>query len=159
MKPETRAVAILLSWIASAVAQGTSTPTPATRATVATPVPTPQTEVEKWIAQVDESQQQEFRKQVTAPFEASVADLGKRYLASVDAALGKASSAGHLDEAIAWRNERIAFEHAQNVVADADDTPAGIKILRAGFRQQLLKLDRDRLAQSKVMFFQHERLP
>jgi tRNA A-37 threonylcarbamoyl transferase component Bud32 len=120
-----------------------STPTPST--------PKPATEVEKWFAQVDGPQQAAFQKQVLKPFEAGLTDLLARYRASLDAGIAKASAAGQLADALAWRTERRAFEKAQNVASDDDTTPIGVKTLRAAFRQQLAELDQDRIAQATAL--------
>jgi len=136
-----------------------STPQPSTPV-AAVPIPSatpkPATEVEKWFAQVDGPQQATFQKQVLKPFEAGVAELRARYLASVDAALAKASTAGQLGEALAWRTERQTFEKAQNVAADDDNTPANLKVLRGAFRQQLARLDEDRMTKAKAMLARYD---
>jgi Protein kinase domain/Sulfatase-modifying factor enzyme 1 len=131
-----------------------STPVPSTPAPSATPKPA--TEMEKWFAQVDGPQQEAFRKQVLKPFETGVTDLRARYLAALDADIARASAAGQLAEALAWRMERQAFEKAQNVAADDDTTPAGVKTLREAFRQQLLKLDQDRTIKAKALHAQYD---
>jgi formylglycine-generating enzyme required for sulfatase activity len=134
-----------------AVLQPLPPPTPAPSAT-----PKPPTEVEKWFAQVDGPQQEAFRKQVLKPFETGVADLRARYLAALDADIAKASAAGRLADALVWRTERQAFEKAQNVAKDNADTPAGVKTLRASFRQQLAKLDQDRIARARALLGQYD---
>jgi hypothetical protein len=129
---------------------------PASSTPVASSTPRPPTEVEKWFAQVDGPQEEAFQKQVTKPFEAGVADLRARYLAALDAAISQASAAGDLGDALAWRTEREAFARAQNVPEDDAQTLAGLKTLRAAFRQQLTKLDQDRLTQAKTLFAQYD---
>jgi len=132
-------------------ASGRTTPTPAPSAT-----PKPMTEVEKWLAEVDGPQQAAFQKQVLKPFATGVAELRARYLASLDAAIAKASAAGQLADALAWRTERQAFELAQNVAADDDATPAGVKSLRAAFRQQLARLDQDRMTEARALLASYD---
>jgi serine/threonine protein kinase len=126
-----------------------STPAPSTPPSSATPKPA--TEVEKWFAQVDGPQQEAFRKKVLKPFETGVTDLQARYLATLDAAIAKASAAGQLAEALVLRTERQAFEKAQNVASDDDGKPASVQVLRAAFRQQFAKLDEVRTAQAKAL--------
>ncbi|HEY3897919.1 MAG TPA: family 16 glycoside hydrolase [Chthoniobacter sp.] len=139
----------------------TSVPTPpASKSTPSTPprsaTPKPQTEVEKWLAEVDGPQQEDFQRQALKPFEAGVADLRVRYVAALDAAVAKASTAGQLADALVWRTERQAFEKAQNVAADDDDTPPGVKTLRESFRQQLARLNQERIAQAKALLAKYD---
>jgi len=131
-----------------------STRAPSTPSPSATPKP--MSEVENWLAQVDGSQQEVFKRQVLKPFEDGAADLRARYLAALDAAVAKASAGGQLADALVWRTERQAFEKAQNVAANDADTPAGVKTLRAFFRQQLTKLDQDRTIKAKALFTQYD---
>jgi len=131
-----------------------STPQPSTplpTAPVPSVTPKPPTEVEKWFARINEPQQDVFQKQVLKPFEAGAADLRARYLAAVDADLAKASAAGRLAEALVWRAERQAFEKTQNVAEDDAATPAGIKVLRAAFRQEMTRLNEDRAAKARAL--------
>jgi tRNA A-37 threonylcarbamoyl transferase component Bud32 len=131
-----------------------ATPAPSTPA-LSTPALTapekPASEIAKWLARVDGPQQEAFQKQVLKPFEAGMADLRARYLAALDEDIAKASAAGELAEALLWRTERQAFEKAQNVAADDANTPAGVKVLRAAFRQQFARLDLDRATKAKAL--------
>jgi len=133
---------------------GPSTPTASTPAPSATPKPA--TEVEKWFAQVDGPQEKAFQKQVLKPFEAGVADLRLRYLASLDAAIAKASAGGRLAEALVWRKERQAFERAQNVATDDAGTPSSVQASRAAFRRQLTRLNLDRTAKAKALLAEYD---
>jgi formylglycine-generating enzyme required for sulfatase activity/tRNA A-37 threonylcarbamoyl transferase component Bud32 len=132
-------------------AVSSATPTPAPSAT-----PKPATEIEKWFAQMDWPRQADFQKQVLKSFEIGVAELRARYLAALDTASAKASAAGQLADALAWRTERQAFEKARNVAPDDAATPAGVKTLRAAFRQQLARLEEDRAAQAKALFASYD---
>jgi serine/threonine protein kinase/formylglycine-generating enzyme required for sulfatase activity len=116
----------------------------------------PSAEVEKWFAQMDGPQQEAFQKQVLKPFDAGVADLRARYLAALDADIAKASAAGQLAEALVWRAERQAFEKAQNVASDDANTPNSVKTLRASFRQQLVKLDQERINRARTLLGQYD---
>ncbi|MEP6669196.1 MAG: SUMF1/EgtB/PvdO family nonheme iron enzyme [Chthoniobacter sp.] len=144
---------------------GPSTPTPAT-------APKPMTEVEKWFTQVDQPQEEALQKQVWAPFKAGVAELRARYLAILDTASSKATAAGQLEEALAWRLERQSFEKAPTVAADTADTPAVLKPGRVEFRRLIAQLDQTRvlrakallepydaiLAKNQILLTQHQRL-
>ena len=129
---------------------------PAGDSTPAAAPPKPATGVEVWFAQVDGPQQEAFQKQVVHPYEASLADLRTRYLAALDAAMAKASTAGRLDEALAYRAERQAFEKAQAMATDGEATPAAVKTLRATFHPLFTKLDQDRTAKAKTLFADYD---
>ncbi|HYR57677.1 MAG TPA: serine/threonine-protein kinase [Chthoniobacteraceae bacterium] len=117
-------------------------------------------DVEKWLAQVDGPYQEEYRRDVAAPFENGVGELRKSYLATLERQIVQASQASKLEEALAWRNERQRFfESGQNVPADDSDNPlAAIKPLRAGFRVQFAKLERERVARARVKFATYDGL-
>jgi hypothetical protein len=118
--------------------------------------PKPAESVENWFEMVDRSQQENFQKQVAQPFEAALADLRARYLASLDAAVAKASAASRLEEALAYRTERQTFEKSQQVAPDDATTPVAVKPLRATFRQQLARLELDRLNKAKALFAEYD---
>jgi formylglycine-generating enzyme required for sulfatase activity/predicted Ser/Thr protein kinase len=126
-----------------------ATPAPTPAAAAATPKPA--SEVEKWLAQVDGPQQEAFQKQVLKPYEASVADLRARYIASLEAGIARASAASQLAEALALRAERQNFEQAKNVASDDAGVPASIKALRSGFRVQLARIEQDRASKAKAL--------
>jgi len=126
-----------------------STPVPAA-------TPRPPTEFEKWLAEIDAPRQEAFQKQVFKPFETGVATLRARYRASLDTRLARASAANQLDEALAWRAEKQAFEKAENVASDDAGTPAVVKALRAEFRQQFAQLEQDRAARAKILLAQYD---
>jgi len=108
--------------------------------------------IEAWFAKFESSQQEAFRTNVTKPFEAGLADLRARYLASLDAAVAKASAAGQLEEALAYRTERSAFERAQQVTSNDGTAPTSVKTLRAAFRQQITKLEQERATKAAALF-------
>jgi len=130
-------------------------PAPAS-ATAGAVTPKPSSAVETWLAQVDKAQQDAFQVQVIKPFEDGLAELRKRYLASVDAAIAKASAANQLDEALAYRTERTVFAQAQNIPADDAGVRPTIQALRTGFRQQLGKLEQARLAKAKTVLASYD---
>jgi hypothetical protein len=142
-------LAVLALWTAVGAAQVTSAPPAAA-------TPDPKAAVAAWLQQVDGPEQESFQKQVVKTFEAGLADLRTRYLAAADAATAKASAAGQLEDALAWRTERQTFDKEQNVAADASDTPAAIKALRAGFREELRRLDQQRTAQAKLLLSKYD---
>jgi len=135
----------------------TPAPQPSSPSTPApTAAPKPPSEIEKWLAQVDAPQQEAFQKQVLKPFETGVADLRVRYRAALDARIARASAANLLDEALAWRTEKQAFEKAQDVASDDAGASPAVKALRADFRQQFTQLDHDRAARAAILHAQYD---
>ncbi len=112
----------------------------------------PQSEIERWFAQVDGPREEALQKQAVQPFEAGLADLRARYHTSVEAAVAKSSKAGQLTDALAWRAELQAFDKAQTVAADDAGASAGVAALRVAFRKKIAQLDRTRLDQAKALF-------
>jgi formylglycine-generating enzyme required for sulfatase activity/serine/threonine protein kinase len=141
---------------ASGTKVGAGGASPSTLALSATPKPA--VEIAKWLAQVDGLQQEAFQNQLLKPFEAGVADVRARYLAALDADIARASAAGQLSEALVFGAERQAFENAQNLAQDNAGTPAGVKALRASFRQQLAKLDQERTIKAKALHAQYDEI-
>jgi hypothetical protein len=82
--------------------------------------------------------------------------LRARYLASVDAAVARASAAAQLPEALAWRAERQSFEKARNVASDDAGAPPDVKVLREAFRRQFATLDQDRAARARILHAQYD---
>jgi formylglycine-generating enzyme required for sulfatase activity len=140
-----------------------STPSPTAPAlqpsSPSTPAPAatkPPSEIEKWLAQVDAPQEEAFQKQVVKPFETGVADLRARYHTALDARISRASAANQLNEALAWRTEKQAFEKAQNVASDDAGAPAAVKALRVEFRQQFTQLEQERAARARIIHAQYD---
>jgi len=132
-----------------------ATATAPTSTPLATPIPTvtpkPPSEMEAWLAKVDAPQQEAFQRDVVKPFETAVAEQRTRYLAALDAAIARASTAGKLDEALALRTDRQSFEQAQGVPPDDSDSPvATVKPLRTAYRANVARLDQERLTKAKA---------
>ncbi len=128
-----------------------ATPAPAPPV-VAAATPKPQTEVEKWLAQVDATQQETFRQQVSEPFDAGVTDLRKQHTAALDAGIARATASKQLTEAIAWQNERKAFEETHAVTGTDTGLPSGVQSLRSAFRQRRAKLEQARAAKAMELY-------
>ncbi len=129
------------------------TPPPVAVATPApppsTPMPKPQTEVEKWLAQVDAQQQEAFVKQVTQPFETSMAELRKQHAAALESGLARATASKQLTEAIAWQKELKTFQESRTVTGSDVGLPSRVQLLRAAFRNQSGELARWRATKTK----------
>jgi len=131
-----------------------------------TPAPAkPESEMEKWLAQVDGPQQESYQREVMKPFEAGLAELQKGYLGALDSRIATASTAGQLDVALGWRNELQRFrEGGQAVPADDADLATvaaplvakALPPLRTQFRTHKAKLDADRLARAKAAFAKYD---
>ncbi len=138
------------------------------------PPPKASPEVETWLAMVAKPFEENFQREVITPFETAIAELRKRYVATIDAQIAATSQSAKLDEALGWRKERkLFFDSGHKMPADDSDNPLpAIKPLRAAFRAQFAKLDRDRfdrarahfgpydavLAQNQTLLTQRERL-
>lgn len=105
----------------------------------------PVAEMQKWVATLDTTWQETYAREVTAPFDAEMAKLAQQYLAAVDANAQKASTAGNLDQTVLWRAEHERFAGTKDVPAeDEATTPVALKQLRASWRTQAARLQKDR---------------
>ena len=111
-------------------------------------------EVETWLLTVAKTFEGNYQREVTEPFASAVAALRNNYVASVERQSAAASQAGKLEEALAWRNERkLFFDSGHKMPADDSDNPLpAIKPVRAAFRAQFAKLDRDRYDRARAHF-------
>lgn len=116
----------------------------------------PRSEVEKWLATTDAQMQEAYEKQVAKTYEAALAGLATRYLAALDAGLGKFSAAGQLEQALLWRNERKDFEQTKNIATDDATTPPALRTLRAEFRQSLATAEQQRTANVKTHYANYD---
>ena len=73
--------------------------------------------MQKWFGALDAQWQPVFAREVTAPMESEQVKLWQQYLAAVEAAIVKATGAGDLDVAVAWRNERDRVGNCGNLAA------------------------------------------
>ena len=127
--------------------------------------PRRQTEMEKWLAQVDGPQQESYQREVMKPFETALAELQKSYVTALESRIAAASTAGQLDVALGWRNELQRFrEGGQAVPADDADLATvaaplvakALPPLRTQFRTHQAKLEADRLARAKAAFAKYD---
>ena len=119
----------------------------------------PQNEMQKWFATLDAQWQPAFAREVSAPLEAEQVKLWQQYLAAVEAAIVKATGAGDLDLAVAWRNERERFTAAKDVPAeDEAGIPAALRQLRTGWRAQNAKIQKDRADHAKAVLARYDQV-
>ncbi len=119
----------------------------------------PQSEMQKWIASLDAQWQAVFAREVTAQVEADQAKLWGQYLAAIESAITKATSAGNLELAVVWRNERERVGRAKDVPAeDEPGVPAELKQLRTGWRAQNAKINRDRAEHAKAVHARYDQV-
>ena len=132
-------------------------PTPEPTPTANSPAaPAPKSAMEKWLDDLDKTQQAAFQKQVTEPFDARLEELRKSYLAALDAGQAKAATTGKLDAALIWNDERHAFEETGAVELDDDNTPAPLRPLRAEYRQRLAQLETERANRIKPLLASYD---
>jgi Protein kinase domain/Leucine rich repeat len=147
---------------ALAAALAKSNPAPAPQPMAETPpapdAPKASPEVEAWLATVAKPYEERYQREVAVPFETAVAELRKSYIATLERQSAAASQAGKLEEAVAWRNERQRFfDSGHNMPADDTDNPiAAIKPMRAAFRAQFARLDRDRYERANALFIAYD---
>ena len=152
MKPHfSLLAALLLSFTAPAPGQN---PAPA-----AAPAAAPQTEMQKWLADLDAQWQAAFKRDVSDAYTAENDKLRGQYVAALEAGLTKASGAGDLNAAIVWRNEQKRFTEASGIPAqdDAADAPA-VKQLRAAWRSQLPRIETDRATRAKALLAKYDQV-
>lgn len=91
--------------------------------------------------------EQKFATQVSAPFDKSVADLRKSYLAAIDRAVKAAQETGNLDEALALREERakaVEVGYVPEAVSGSGNTPAALANLRNIYLTAFYKIQAER---------------
>jgi hypothetical protein len=117
----------------------------------------PISEMEKWVAGLDATWQETYAKEVTAPFDAEMAKLAQQYLAALDASIQKASTSGDLDQTVGWRAERERFAVAKDVPAEDEATaPVALKQLRASWRAQAARLQKDRATRAAAVLARYD---
>ncbi len=140
---------------ATAITPKEASPDP-TEPTASPATPAPKTAMEKWLDDLEKTQQAAFEKQVTKPFEAGLEELRKSYLAALDAGQAKAATTGKLDAALIWNDERRAFEETGVVELDDDSTPKPLLPLRAEYRQRLAQLETERANHAKSVLASYD---
>jgi hypothetical protein len=124
-----------------------------------------QTEMQKWIATTDAQWQTVFKRDVTDVHETELGKLKQQYVASLEAAVTKASGAGDLDGSVALRNEQKRFADASllpgsNPFPAQDDAAdaAPVKQLRAAIRPQLTRLEKDDATRLKALHAKYDQV-
>ena len=145
-------VALLLVSGGFLMAQDSATP-----AAADAPAAAPQSEMQKWIATTDEKWQALFKRDVTDVHLTELEKLKQQYVASLEAAVTKASGAGDLDGAVALRNEEKRFA-GTNLFPEQDEATdaATVKQIRAAVRAQIAKLEKDTAARTKALHAKYD---
>ena len=113
--------------------------------------PAPQTEMHKRIAELDVQWQATFKREVSDLFTAELDILRVQYRTSIQAAIARVSEAGDLDGALALRNEQKRFSETNDVPQDDAAELLSVKQLRAGWRAQIARMEKDRAARAKAV--------
>ena len=118
-----------------------------------------ETEMQKWIGTTDAQWQVAFKRDVTDVHLTELEKLKQQYVALLEAAVTKASSAGDLDGAVALRNEEKRFA-GTNLFPEQDDAAdaATIKQIRASVRAQIARLERDTAARTKALHAKYDQV-
>src|SRR6266446_4137560 len=116
------------------------------------PAASPQTEMQKWLADLDAPWQATFKRDVSDAFTAEFDNLKVQYRTSIQAGITKASDAGDLDGALALLPEQKRFAATNDVPAQDDAAdPLPVKQLRAGWRAEIARMENDRAARAKAL--------
>ena len=153
--PEPTPAAVAANGDATAMPPEKTATEPTSPATPAA-APTPKTDMEKWLDDLDKTQQEAFQAQVMKPFAAGVEELRRLYLAALDAGQARAATTGKLEQAIIWNDERNAFAETGTVELDDDSTPAPLRPLRAEFRQKLAQIESGRVSRAKPLLSSYD---
>ena len=123
------------------------------------PAAAPQTEFQKWLADLDAPWQAAFRREVSDAYTAENDKLRGQYVVALEAGVTKAIDAGDLNATIVWRNEQQRFAEASGIPAqdDAADPPA-VKQLRAAWRSQLPRIETDRATRAKALLAKYDQV-
>ncbi len=116
-----------------------------------------QTEMQKWIATTDAQWQASLKRDVTDVHLTELEKLKQQYVAALEAAVTKASTAGDLDGAVALRNEEKRFA-GTNLLPEQDETAdaATVKQIRAAVRAQIAKLEKETAARTKALHTKYD---
>ena len=116
-------------------------------------------EMQKWIATTDEQWQAAFKRDVMDVHLMELEKLKQQYVAALDAAVTKASSAGELDGALALREEEKRFA-GTNLLPEQDEATDGatVKQIRAAVRALIAKLEKDTAARTKALHAKYDQL-
>lgn len=122
------------------------------------PVAAPaQKDMAEWIATNDVPWQAAYKRDVTDVHEAELGNLKRQYLAALEAALGKASSASDLKGALALRDEQKRFTETR-VLPEPDEATeaASVKQLRAAFRPQFARVENEAAGRAKALYAKYD---
>lgn len=142
---------LLLSLVASVTGQNPAPPDAS--------APAAQTAMQKWLAVLDAHWQATFKRDVSDPYSAENDRLSGQYIGALEAGFTKASGAGDLNAAIEWRNEKKRFAEANRLPLQddaADSLP--VKQLRAAWRSQLPRMEKDRAARAKALHAKYDQV-
>jgi hypothetical protein len=119
----------------------------------------PQADAGKWLAATDAKFKASYQRDVAGPFEKAVGELRRQFLTSLAGPLTAATQAGRQDEVAIWTADREAIAAGGNVAAtDEPGTPNSLKTLRASYREQFARLDKQRFDRARALFTQCDAL-
>ena len=98
-----------------------------------------------------------FKRDVTDVHLTELEKLKQQYVASLEAAVTKASAAGDLDGSVALRNEEKRFAGTNLLPEQDEDTDAAtVKKIREAARLQIAKLGKDTAARTKTLHSKYD---
>jgi hypothetical protein len=115
--------------------------------------PAPGVDTATWLASLDTGWRATYQRDIAGPFEKGAVELRRQHYVAMERPLATATKAGRPDEAAAWAAERDLVSKGSNPPATDDDTtPGALKLLRANFRSQFARLDKERFERARVLF-------
>lgn len=135
----------------------TAVPAPVLRAADAEGKPAPaieaSAELRAWIREAVEPAESALKAAAGNPFEKGIAELRRKHLAEIQRLTAEAVAAGDQDSEAKLRRERDQFFASRHMVpaADADAPPAVIRKLRMDFRQEIQRLEKERMRNAEPL--------
>lgn len=111
----------------------------------------------KWLVEQHPRWQAAFDREVNEAFDKDVADLNKKYLATVEKSFNQAARDGQLDAALVYRSERDRIAGAgAGLLEEVTDLPLAVETLRATYRQSLAALEAARMDRAKKILARYD---
>jgi hypothetical protein len=109
------------------------------------PAAAPPSELDQRLAALKQTFDTAVEQGANSAFKAGIATLDKGYLGALDRALGAATQAGRLEEAVTLREERQRIEKGEGVPSEVDEStqtvpaPDSLRTLRKTYRDTVAK--------------------
>ena len=110
-------------------------------------------ELRAWLREAVDPAESALKTTAGSPFEKGVVELRRKHLAEIQRLTSEAAAARDQDSEAKLRRERDQFFASRHMVpaADADAPPAVIRKLRMDFRQEIQRLERERMRNAEPL--------